>query len=132
MTKPDMTGPIEVPLPDIGDFTDVPVIEVHVTPGAVVAAEDPVVTLESDKATLDVPAPAAGTVTDLRVAVGDTVSEGDVILGLSTGQQLVPPAPAPAAAAAEEIPRGDVHADVLVLGAGPGGYSAAFRAADLG
>jgi dihydrolipoamide dehydrogenase len=123
---------LEVKVPDIGDFADVPVIEVHVASGDTVAAEDPLITLESDKATMDVPAPAAGTVTEVRVAVGDTVSEGDVILDLSTGQQLVAPVPSPAAAAPQEIPRGDVHADVLVLGAGPGGYSAAFRAADLG
>jgi dihydrolipoamide dehydrogenase len=123
---------LEVKVPDIGDFADVPVIEVHVAAGDTVAAEDPLITLESDKATMDVPAPASGTVTAVRLAVGDTVSDGDVILELSTGQQLVPPAPSPAAAAPLEIARGDVHAEVLVLGAGPGGYSAAFRAADLG
>src|SRR2546422_11321052 len=104
MTKPDMTGPIEVPLPDIGDFTDVPVIEVHVTPGAVVAAEDPVVTLESDKATLDVPAPAAGTVTEVRVAVGDTVSQGHVMLGMAPARPVGAPGPAPAAADGARAP----------------------------
>src|SRR4051794_6239691 len=66
---------IEVRVPDIGDFTDVPVIEVMVSPGDTVAEEDPIVTLESDKATMDVPSPVAGTVRELRVAVGDTVSE---------------------------------------------------------
>ena len=70
----------EIQVPDIGDFSDVPVIEIHVAAGDTVAAEDPLVTLESDKATLDVPAPVAGTVTELRVAVGDTVSEGTVIM----------------------------------------------------
>ena len=70
----------EIKVPDIGDFSDVPVIEIHVAAGDTVAAEDPLVTLESDKATLDVPAPVAGTVTELRVAVGDTVSEGSVIV----------------------------------------------------
>jgi dihydrolipoamide dehydrogenase len=131
---------LEVAVPDIGDFRDVPVIEVHVAPGHTIAAEDPLITLESDKATMDVPAPTGGTVTGLRVAVGDTVSEGDVIVDLQTGQETVPeaapavetqaaPAPTPASAAGIQA---DVQADVLVLGAGPGGYSAAFRAADLG
>ncbi len=67
---------IEVRIPDIGDFADVPVIEIHVAPGDTVAAEDPLVTLESDKATLDVPAPSAGTVGSLLVSVGDTVLRG--------------------------------------------------------
>jgi dihydrolipoamide dehydrogenase len=131
---------VEVTVPDIGDFRDVPVIEVHVAPGDQVAAEDPLVTLESDKATMDVPAPAAGTVAAVRVGVGDPVSEGTIILELETGQRTVVEAPAPAAArAATAAPaptrdgeRGELHAEVLVLGAGPGGYSAAFRAADLG
>ena len=65
----------EIRVPDIGDFSDVPIIEIHVAPGDTVAAEDPLVTLESDKATLDVPSPVAGTVGELRVSVGDTVSE---------------------------------------------------------
>ena len=69
----------EVRVPDIGDFSDVPVIEVHVAPGDTVAVDDPLLTMESDKATLDVPSPVAGTVTELRVAVGDAVSEGTVI-----------------------------------------------------
>src|SRR5436190_10407939 len=73
---------IEVKVPDIGDFKDVPVIEVFVKPGDAVKAEDSLVTLESDKATMDVPAPAAGTVKDLRIKVGDKVSEGSVILTL--------------------------------------------------
>jgi dihydrolipoamide dehydrogenase len=141
---------LEVRVPDIGDYTDVPVIEVHVAPGDTIAAEDPLITLESDKATMDVPAPTDGTVTGVRVAVGDTVSEGHVILDLQTGQEAAPsqaapaadgqarptaesvqaaPAPTPASAAGIQA---DVQADVLVLGAGPGGYSAAFRAADLG
>src|SRR5215218_8809031 len=149
---------MEMRLPDIGDFSDVPVIEVHVAPGDQIAAEDPVVTLESDKATMDLPATEGGVVTEVRVSIGDTVSEGDVILvfepaGAGAG------APAPAgdqqAAEAEAMAAGptqagaptpdgaprpapavgrpaDVEAEVLVLGAGPGGYSAAFRAADLG
>ena len=69
----------EIRVPDIGDFTDVPIIEIHVAPGDTVAAEDPLLTLERDKATLDVPAPVAGTIASLAVAVGDTVSQGTVI-----------------------------------------------------
>src|SRR6478609_9769884 len=69
----------EIRVPDIGDFTDVPVIEIHVSPGDTVAVEDPLLTLESDKATLDVPSPVAGTISALAVAVGDTVSQGTAI-----------------------------------------------------
>jgi dihydrolipoamide dehydrogenase len=145
---------IEVEVPDIGDFADVPVIEVHVAAGDVIAAEDPLITLESDKATMDIPAPMAGTITAVRVAVGDRASAGRVIAELRTGAALVPEpgagpagtaqtpgagsasAAAPPAGAATTAgpatPPGDVTAEVLVLGAGPGGYSAAFRAADLG
>ena len=151
---------MEIRVPDIGDFADVPVIEVHVSPGDVVAVEDPLVTLESDKATMDVPSPAAGTIGEVRIAVGDQVSQGDVIIELQTGEAVdsqgrpspdsatlplrgaepgtgsVPAAPgagapAPTPASGTGI-QADVQADVLVLGAGPGGYSAAFRAADLG
>ena len=122
---------IEVAVPDIGDFREVPVIEVHVAVGDTVAPEQPLITLESDKATLDVPAPVGGTVTALRVNTGDTVSEGSPILQMQTGEQVEAPAPAPAPRP-PAAQRGDVHAEVLVLGAGPGGYTAAFRAADLG
>jgi dihydrolipoamide dehydrogenase len=128
---------VEVTVPDIGDFDSVPVIEVHVAVGDTVAAEDSLITLESDKATMDVPAPVAGTVAAVKVAVGDSVSAGHPILDLYTGEQS---APTPLSAAAVTAPaarppvteRGDLHAEVLVLGAGPGGYTAAFRAADLG
>jgi dihydrolipoamide dehydrogenase len=134
---------IDVSVPDIGDFDAVPVIEVHVSPGDTVKVDDPLITLESDKATMDVPAPAAGTVSAVKVNVGDNVSEGTVILELQTGEAAAAATAAPAAAttpAAQAPPtpkppsfeRGDVHAEVLVLGAGPGGYTAAFRAADLG
>src|SRR5215211_6160904 len=137
---------LEVRVPDIGDYENVPVIEIHVAPGDRISAEDPLLTLESDKATMDVPAPAGGTVAEVRVGVGDTVSEGDVILELETGQAGAPAhadpaathaAPAqvqtaPVASASGAGLQADVQADVLVLGAGPGGYSAAFRAADLG
>jgi dihydrolipoamide dehydrogenase len=136
---------IEVRVPDIGDFTDVPIIEVMVGPGDTVAEEDPLITLESDKATMDVPSPVAGTVRELRVAVGDTVSEGSLILtvagaGAAATTDGGPPAPA-AEAPERPLPSSpsppvegtaDHHADVVVLGAGPGGYTAAFRAADLG
>ena len=192
---------MELRLPDLGDFADVPVIEVHVAPGDELTVDDPVVTLESDKATMDVPASAAGRVTELRVAVGDRVSTGDVLLTFAAaGEVSSPSSPAAAAgvsspesrrqapvgaaspgspveggaaAAATDAPHhqagygsaagvyaspgegpasqagasaptsapapaapvrrdSDVHAEVLVLGAGPGGYTAAFRAADLG
>ena len=82
---------IEVRIPDIGNFADVPVIEIHVAPGDTVAPEDPLVTLESDKATLDVPAPAAGTVSELLVSVGDQVSEGTPILVLQGSGQAAAP-----------------------------------------
>jgi dihydrolipoamide dehydrogenase len=114
---------IEVTVPDIGDFTDVPVIEILVSPGDEVAEEAPLVTLESDKATMDVPAPAAGVVRELLVKIGDKVSEGTPILTLEPASaDGGPPSPAPS----------ENHAQVLVLGGGPGGYTAAFRAADLG
>ena len=128
---------IEVAVPDIGDFDDVPVIEVHVTAGDTVEVDDPLITLESDKATMDVPAPAAGTVVAVKVKVGDTVSTEHPILELRTSE--APPAaeeqaaPTPLPVARPPVSeRGDFHAEVLVLGAGPGGYTAAFRAADLG
>ena len=76
---------MDIRIPDIGDFRDVPIIEVHVAPGDVVAAEDPIITLESDKATMDIPAPAAGTVGEVAVRVGDRVSEGDLIMRLEGG-----------------------------------------------
>jgi dihydrolipoamide dehydrogenase len=144
----------EVKVPDIGDFKDVPVIQVFVKAGDAVKAEDPLISLESDKATMDVPAPAAGTVKELKVKVGDRVSEGRLILVLETAAAAEAPrapaaataeprpaapasaprsaAPAPAAAAGEYRGQADVQAGMLVIGAGPGGYSAAFRAADLG
>ena len=166
---------MEMRLPDIGDFSDVPVIEVHVAPGDQLTVDDPVVTLESDKATMDVPASEAGVVSEVRVSVGDTVSEGDVLLtfepagaeaaagggdqeaaeaeamaagpdqagyGSPSGVYASPgqgptqagattPDGAPRPAPASGRPS-DLEAEVLVLGAGPGGYSAAFRAADLG
>ncbi|MEA2147431.1 MAG: dihydrolipoamide dehydrogenase [Solirubrobacteraceae bacterium] len=134
-----MSGAGEVRVPDIGDFTDVPVIEIHVAVGDTVSAEDPLVTVESDKATMDVPAPSDGTVTQLRVSIGDRVSEGSVLLVLEAagadasgdGESASPPAPA-AASSEPTRPSGDYDAQVVVIGSGPGGYTAAFRAADLG
>jgi dihydrolipoamide dehydrogenase len=112
----------EIRLPDIGDFKDVPVIEVHMKPGQKVAKDDILLMLESDKATLDVPAPADGVIGEVKVKVGDKVSHGDVLA----------PAPSAAAKAAPAPDKADLDCDVCVLGAGPGGYTAAFRAADLG
>ena len=126
---------IEVKVPNIGDFKNVEIIEVHVARGAELEVEAPLITLESDKASMEIPSPVAGTVAELEVKTGDRVSEGDVILVMHTGEARV-------GAAIEMPPRtavqppvampGDLHAELLVLGAGPGGYTAAFRAADLG
>ncbi len=134
----------EIRIPDIGDFKNVQIIEIHVKPGSVVKAEDPLITLESDKASLEVPSPAAGTITELKIKLGDKVSQGDLIaLMTATGatgaaagaaapvQATAPAAPAPVAATAHGGAV-DHTCDLVVLGAGPGGYSAAFRAADLG
>jgi dihydrolipoamide dehydrogenase len=132
---------VEVHVPDIGDFKDVPVIEVFVKAGDTVKAEDALISLESDKATMDVPSPTAGTVKDIALKIGDKVSEGTLILTLTTGVTAAAPAkpaPTPAAASAVAPAAGayggsaDVECEMLVLGAGPGGYSAAFRSADLG
>ena len=159
-----MTSPKTITVPDIGDFGEVPVIEVLVIPGDRVDVETPLVTLESDKATMDVPSPQAGTVESVLVTVGDKVSEGAPLLTLSTDAVSIPPSAsemnvgaavgqsgevdppgisgAPRASDAPRAPasfarpptsrHADIEADVVVLGAGPGGYTAAFRAADLG
>ncbi|WP_046112355.1 dihydrolipoyl dehydrogenase [Aquincola tertiaricarbonis] len=143
---------IEVKVPDIGDFSEVAVIELLVKPGDTVKAEQSLVTVESDKASMEIPSSAAGVVKELKVAIGDKVSEGSLLLMLEAEGAAAPaaaapapaptPAPAPAAApaaAAAPAPAAgsyaggaDIECDMLVLGAGPGGYSAAFRAADLG
>ncbi|MBV9205274.1 MAG: biotin/lipoyl-binding protein, partial [Actinobacteria bacterium] len=87
-----MPATTDVKVPDLGDFADVPIIEIHVAPGDVVSEEDPLITLESDKATMDIPSPAAGTVRDLQVKMGDLVSAGSLILSLDTeGTQAEPP-----------------------------------------
>jgi dihydrolipoamide dehydrogenase len=126
----------EIRLPDIGDFKDVPIIEVLIKPGDSVAKEQVILTLESDKATLDVPAPEAGVIGEIKVKVGDRVSQGALLATYAGGgaPAAAPAAPAstPAATPAAAPAKSDFEYDVLVLGAGPGGYSAAFRAADLG
>ncbi|ATB60099.1 dihydrolipoamide dehydrogenase [Xanthomonas citri pv. fuscans] len=150
---------IEIKVPDIGDYSDVPVIEVLVAVGDSVAKDQGLVTLESDKATLEVPSSAAGVVKELKVKVGDTLSEGALVLLLETEGEAAETKAAPAAAAptaapgskppvtpshrapAEPAPSkpalasgkpADIECKMVVLGAGPGGYTAAFRAADLG
>ncbi|MBK1732384.1 dihydrolipoyl dehydrogenase [Thiococcus pfennigii] len=144
-----MTQTIEVKLPDIGDFKDVSVIELLVAPGDRIEAETSLITLESDKATMEIPSPHAGTVKALAVKVGDRISAGDPILTLEADEAArgagddAPtasptttrePSATPAAGpnAADEAETREILAEVAVLGAGPGGYTAAFRAADLG
>ena len=147
----------DVQIPDIGDFEAVDVIEVLVEPGDTVEAEDSILTLESDKAAMEIPAPFGGTVKEVLVSVGDKVSEGTTALKMEAEAAPTekekeetpreePKAEAPEKAAAEkpaaeekaapatpaELPEADIQCDVLVLGSGPGGYTAAFRAADLG
>ncbi len=145
-----MSQIIEIKVPDIGEFKDVEVIEVLVKPGDAVKVEQSLITVESDKASMEIPSSHAGTVKEMRLKLGDKVSEGSVILALDADAAAAAAAPAPAAAAAAPaaaapapVPApappaatfsgsADLECDVLVLGAGPGGYSAAFRAADLG
>jgi dihydrolipoamide dehydrogenase len=144
-----MSNTITVPVPDIGDFADVPVIEILVAEGEQVDAEQSLITLESDKATMEVPAPQAGKVVRVLVAIGDNLAEGSPIVELEVAQKTDPksvPEGAPAssektdlkaaAAATQAAPASgretDLQAQVVVLGSGPGGYTAAFRAADLG
>jgi dihydrolipoamide dehydrogenase len=137
----------KVNVPDVGDFKNIPVIEVLVQPGDIVQEEDSLITLESDKATMDVPSPMSGIVKEVHVKLNDEVSEGQLIISMEpeianveTTQTPVknnkPPTEAPIPEP-ENLPdkisaKGDLHAEVVVLGSGPGGYTAAFRAADLG
>ncbi|HEY8085302.1 MAG TPA: FAD-dependent oxidoreductase, partial [Methylophilaceae bacterium] len=155
-----MSQLVEVKVPDIGNFDSVDVIEVLVKPGDVIAREDSLITLESDKASMDIPSSHAGTVKEIKVKVGDKVAKDSPILLLEvqnlgvTDQESASPASTPVAATAEvakpaspapapSVPApqlitaqfsgtSDIQTEVLVLGAGPGGYTAAFRAADLG
>ncbi|KVT09857.1 dihydrolipoyl dehydrogenase [Burkholderia ubonensis] len=140
---------IEVKVPDIGDFSGVDVIEVNIKPGDVIEKEQTLLTLESDKASMEVPSDVAGTVKEIKVKAGDKVSQGTVIALVEAAAAAAAPAKAaePAKPAAPAAPAAtpaaapqagsyagaaDIECDMLVLGAGPGGYSAAFRAADLG
>ncbi|MGZ5768897.1 MAG: biotin/lipoyl-containing protein, partial [Caldimonas sp.] len=150
---------LEVKVPDIGDFKDVAVIELLVKPGEVIAVDTALIMVESDKASMEIPSSHAGTVKDLKVKLGDKVSEGSVILVVEAAGVAAEAAPAkaPPPAAAASAPSGtraasaspssarspapsaatftgkaDVECEMLVLGAGPGGYSAAFRSADIG
>ncbi|CAG4885995.1 dihydrolipoyl dehydrogenase [Paraburkholderia gardini] len=151
---------VEVKVPDIGDFKDVDVIEVNIKPGDTIEVEQALMTLESDKASIEVPSDAAGTVKEVKVKAGDKVSQGTVIAivesagaGTADAPKAVTKepektgAPAPGAAAPAEAAKqpaaaapqagsfsgsADIECDMLVLGSGPGGYSAAFRSADLG
>jgi dihydrolipoamide dehydrogenase len=117
----------EIACPDLGNFRDVAVVDVLVKPGDVIAVDTPLVTLETDKATMDVPSTLAGTVREVLVAAGGKASQGTPLVRVET----VAAAARPAVVAASE-PGADVEVQLLVLGAGPGGYTAAFRAADLG
>lgn len=144
---------VKVEIPDIGDFSNVPVIELNVSQGDVVEIDEPLLMLESDKATLEVPAPIAGKVTEILVAEGDLVSKGSAIMMIEAAkpteneaatqeasllfQGMEPniasdPVGTVLSEKMADLPRSDFHADTVVVGAGPGGYSAAFRAADLG
>jgi len=137
-----MTQQIEVKVPDIGDFKDVAVIEVMVKPGETVAVDTSLIMVESDKASMEIPSSHAGVVKEIRVKVDDKVSEGSTILMLeatagaaalaAASQPAAAAPPAVAPAAASYAGKADIECDMVVLGAGPGGYSAAFRAADLG
>jgi dihydrolipoamide dehydrogenase len=146
----------EVKIPDIGDFDSVEVIELLVSVGDVIELEQSLITVESDKASMEIPSPIAGTVTEIKVNIGDSVSQDAVILladavqsaAQPAAQQAANPAPGPApepapapaaaapavaaSAASSSAYNADIETEMLVLGAGPGGYSAAFRAADLG
>ena len=131
---------IDVQVPDIGDFSEVTVIELLVKPGDTVKAEQSLITVESDKASMEIPSSHAGVVKELRVKLGDKVKQGSVVLvleGVAAASSAESAVQAPAPAAAAPLASGfagsaDIECDLLVLGGGPGGYSAAFRAADLG
>jgi len=153
-----MSKIVNVEVPDIGDFSDVDIIEILVKAGDVIAEEDPLITLESDKATIEIPSPSAGIVQEVMVSDGKKVNQGDLILTLqvsdSSGNTNETAAEEPSSNTASSLEAAsktkdettqatapaastfsgdsDLHAEVVVLGSGPGGYTAAFRAADLG
>ena len=140
-----MSNLVEVKVPDIGDFSDVPVIDLFVKVGDAIKVDDAICTLESDKATMDVPSTVAGTVKEVLVQLGSKVSEGALLIKVEAGTAAAaapvsaPATPSTAAATPVAAPAAashgggaDIECEMLVLGAGPGGYSAAFRSADLG
>ncbi len=142
-----MSETITIQVPDLGGATDVEVIEVLVAVGDSVEVDESLITVESDKASMDVPASAAGEIASIEVKLGDAINEGDVIVTLMANSQApsaskqcaateaAPQTQKPTAAAPSAEPRPsttDSHADLVVIGSGPGGYTAAFRAADLG
>jgi len=148
-----MTKLTQITLPDIGDFKNVPVVEILAKPGDPIAVDTPLLTLESDKATVEVPSPQAGILKTLHVKVGDKVSQGVLIATLEAAEETdqfsevaagiqanittskdtqTHETPSTSTTAPYQAAHGDLHAEVVVLGAGPGGYTAAFRAADLG
>jgi dihydrolipoamide dehydrogenase len=138
--------PITINVPDIGDFRDVDIIEVLIAPGDTVNIETPLITLETDKATMDVPCPVAGKIIEVLAKVGGQISQGDpvaIVASINEPATLSPPptdvtatTTPPEAAALESVPpvikNDGADVDLVVLGSGPGGYTAAFRAADLG
>jgi len=148
-----MSNLVEVLVPDIGNFDSVDVIEVLVKVGDVIAKEDSLITVESDKASMDIPSAQAGVVKEIKVKVGDKVAKGSLMLLIeesagtaapsvavvapkpttsAPSPQPTTPSPQPLTVASQPLTSSDLHAEVVVLGSGPGGYTAAFRAADLG
>ncbi len=137
-----MSNTIEINVPDIGDFDEVEVIEVLVSKGDSVQSEDSLITVESDKASMEIPSPSSGEITDVKVSVGDKIKQGSLIAllkeSVSTSssetatKNTESKAETPAPQAASTDVESDQHAKLVVLGSGPGGYTAAFRAADLG
>ena len=147
VATPAVVGIVEVKVPDIGDFKEVEVIELMVKVGDTIKVDQSLITVESDKASMEIPSSHAGVVKEVKVKVGDKVAEGSLLLlveavGAATAVASAPAAPAaPVAASAPAVPapvasgytgQVDMECDMMVLGAGPGGYSAAFRSADLG
>ena len=137
-----MTNLIEIKTPDLGEFENVPIIEIFVQVGDVIATDDPLVAIESDKATMEIPASHSGVIKEMKIAVGDAISSGQVLLvveprGTSVTKEVADEVADEVAVTKEVAPKtakgnGDKHAALVVLGSGPGGYTAAFRAADLG